>query len=104
MWTLDEALLLIRDLQPAVSGVGYHIALAGGVLNKGASNKDLDLIFLPLDTQVERVRSLLNLLVPLLGGFRALRDDTHYEPGNNSHYREMVAFNYLGKRIDAFIV
>lgn len=48
-WTLDEALPLIRGLQPHTRKFGYHLTLGGGVLNHGESKKDLDLFFLPLN-------------------------------------------------------
>lgn len=105
MWTLDEALSLIRDLQPEVLRLGYHITLAGGVLNKGVSEKDLDLIFLPFNEENSRPYDLMNLcLRPLLGDWRAIRDSPDYMANDNYHYVEMVAFSYLGKRIDAFIL
>lgn len=49
VWTLEDGLRLIRILQPKAKEYGYHIALGGGVLNKGESKKDLDLYFLTLD-------------------------------------------------------
>ena len=49
MWTLQEALQLIRDLQPQLKPLHYHVALGGGVLNKGTSQKDLDLYLLRFD-------------------------------------------------------
>lgn len=54
MWTLDEALNLIRALQPSTRKFNYHLCLGGGVLNKGGSQKDLDLYFLPLGTSSEK--------------------------------------------------
>ncbi len=45
-WTLEEALILVRALQPTAWQYGYHLCLGGGVLNKGVSSKDLDLYFL----------------------------------------------------------
>ncbi len=47
-WIMDEAVDLIRTLQPAVWELGHHLCLGGGVLNKGESAKDLDLYFLPM--------------------------------------------------------
>jgi len=47
-WELLMALDLIRRYQAQVKKLGFHICLAGGVLNKGWSEKDLDLVFLPL--------------------------------------------------------
>lgn len=47
-WTLEEALKLIRALQPDTRTFGYHLCMGGGVMNKGMSEKDLDLFFLPM--------------------------------------------------------
>lgn len=47
MWNLDKSLKLIRALQETSKTFGFHIALGGGVLNKGESMKDLDLYFHP---------------------------------------------------------
>lgn len=46
-WYLADAQLAIRDLQQLLWPLGYHIALGGGVLNHGYSDKDLDLYVLP---------------------------------------------------------
>jgi hypothetical protein len=45
---MEQGLRVVRALQPATREFGYHLALGGGVLNKGESNKDLDLYFLPM--------------------------------------------------------
>lgn len=55
-WKLDEALELIRSLQPKVKTFGFHLCLGGGVLNKGFSEKDLDLYFLSLGKSKEKVK------------------------------------------------
>jgi len=51
MWTLDEGVAVVRDIQEAVRPFGYHVALGGGVLNLGKSDKDLDLYFLAMDVE-----------------------------------------------------
>jgi hypothetical protein len=48
MWTLEKALIVVRAIQPHTRKYNYHLCLGGGVLNKGESNKDLDLYFLPM--------------------------------------------------------
>ena len=48
MWKLDQALDLVREIQPVIHGMGYHVVLGGGVLNNGESKKDLDLYFHPM--------------------------------------------------------
>ena len=42
MWTLDQALELVRGLGPKLNEAGFGIAIAGSVLLKGESKKDLD--------------------------------------------------------------
>ena len=53
MWTLDTALPVVRALQFKALQFGYHIALGGGVLNKGQSDRDLDIVVMPLDSRVD---------------------------------------------------
>lgn len=73
-WTLDDALKLIRGIQPSVKGFGFHVALAGGVLNLGESDKDLDLVILPLDNKAhpENVTGLVTWLTGLWGDGEAI--------------------------------
>jgi hypothetical protein len=47
MWTLEEAFVLIRKLQPIAFKTGYNLTLGGGVLNNGFSHNDLDLVAIP---------------------------------------------------------
>lgn len=47
MWTREEALRVVTWLEPKLAENGFHVALAGGVLTKGTSKKDLDLIVYP---------------------------------------------------------
>lgn len=46
-WYLADAQLLIRELQDAMWPLFHHVALGGGVLNHGYSDKDLDIYVLP---------------------------------------------------------
>ncbi len=50
-WYLADAQLLVRKLQAIAWPNGWHIALGGGVLNHGYSDKDLDLYALPIYNQ-----------------------------------------------------
>lgn len=47
-WTLDEALEVVRRLQPLVRPLDFHFAIGGGVVNAGRSYHDLDLYLLPV--------------------------------------------------------
>lgn len=44
-WTLEEGVKLARMVEPHAQKFGFHVALAGGVLMKGRSDKDVDLLF-----------------------------------------------------------
>jgi hypothetical protein len=46
-WTLTTALPVLIALEAHLAPVGYHVAVVGSVLVKGASQKDLDIIVMP---------------------------------------------------------
>lgn len=76
-WTLDDALALIRSLQPAAMESGWCLMLAGGVLNNGFSANDLDLLAYPRDRDAVRQR-LLNLLPEGRWSRSAVSDVFHF--------------------------
>lgn len=47
VWTLEEGLGFVRKLEDHLHDQGFHAALSGGVLWKGSSTKDLDIILYP---------------------------------------------------------
>jgi len=101
VWTLVEARELITQLQLGSRSFNYHIALGGSVLNKGESDKDLDLYFLPMDNgNPHRPKELIEWLSGMFGPFTDL-GGAEYEKSSN--YKEKVEFRYEGKRIDVFI-
>lgn len=67
MWTLNNALVMVRSFQFKALQLGYHLALGGGVLNKGQSDKDLDIMVLPLDGQNQYKDRLLLAAEKLFG-------------------------------------
>lgn len=105
MWTLIDAIELIRQLNDGVQKCGYVFGLTGSVLFKGESQKDLDLILYPWSLKdhpgEQNVRAFLasqgwicehvcvNGITPS-GGLR--EDDKHVEIWKTSD----------GKRIDIF--
>lgn len=127
-WTLEEALMLIRGLQPETRKFGYHLCLGGGVLNKGFSDKDLDLYFLPMTGNLEEVvkkenvDKLVGWLEKIWGPKEALGRGPFNIAAYNPTIREFIIqeiveeypleipyrikckFNYSGLRIDVFIL
>ena len=66
VWSLNEALNFIRELQPRALTAGYCLSLGGGVLNHGFSRRNLDIFACPLTTKARR-EDLMQLLPPVLG-------------------------------------
>lgn len=80
-WNLDDGLKLVRALQQECRRFGYHLALGGGVLNNGRSDKDIDLYFLPLDNskfEPPNPSKLIDWLVKMWGEFEPIGID--YDP------------------------
>lgn len=50
-WTLTDGIALVRALQEKAKEFNYHVTIGGGVVNKGESDKDLDLFFLALESK-----------------------------------------------------
>ena len=48
-WTLEQALEVVRKLDPLTRRIGCFTGLTGSVLHKGRSEKDLDITVIPLD-------------------------------------------------------
>lgn len=46
-WTLESGVEFIRRYQDLAVGHGYNLSLGGGVLNKGGSDHDLDIVCVP---------------------------------------------------------
>ena len=60
MWTLAQARKFASSLEAALEPRGWHVALAGSVLHKGKSSKDLDLIVYPRSTATSRYLEIAN--------------------------------------------
>lgn len=109
MWTLDEGLALVRQLQPLTRAFNCHLAIGGGVVNAGQSEKDLDLYFLPLDgTQDEpRTDGLVALLRGLWGEPEVLTVARYGGAGgagaDGSRYEHKLKFMLGERRIDVFV-
>ena len=106
MWTLDEGLEIVRDLQDMTREYDYHLTIGGGVVNKGSSLKDLDLYFLPLcNGNTPDPKGLLRELERQwgasepIGGEREYKDDPRW-------YKVKFGVGFglrKTKRIDVFI-
>lgn len=126
MWTLAEARGLISTLQPHLKPLGFHVALGGGVLNRGWSKKDLDLYFLPLDnSEPSDPPGLLKFLREQWGPSAPMRQlsdakrffitstgvmpaapppEVDYPAVPGSPYTHKLKFTWSNLRIDVFVL
>ena len=105
-WTTATAKPWINKFQKLSRDYGYHVCLGGSILNKGISEKDLDIYFLPMGDQIPQNPG------GLLEKIGKKVNDTPEEFGPSSKYPE-TQFPYIwkgkvetadGKRIDIFIL
>lgn len=47
VWEFDDAVSLIREIEPHFQNIGLHVGFTGSVLRQGFSSKDMDLIMYP---------------------------------------------------------
>lgn len=94
VWVLDDAVAFVREIQPALHALRWHVALGGGVLNKGESGKDADLYVLPFNDDAD--------IMPTLKELWGESESIGY--GSPSIYEHKVKFSVSGgKRIDVFV-
>ncbi len=107
MWTIENGLKLVRALQPLTREFNYHLALGGGVLNKGESEKDLDLYFLPMggfNINGAEQKPNPDGMRKLLDKFWGVGKDISKDYGNEKGYKHAVKYMRNGtQRIDVFI-
>lgn len=109
MWSFEEAFMAIIALQGGTRDFGYHLALGGGVLNNGFSNKDLDLYFLPLNGLPQDTDGLVTWLEEHFGYAEPIGlSNTEYNPDTPSvepiKYTRRLKFLFDDRRIDAFVI
>lgn len=66
MWTIEEALDLIRPMQGLALYENFNLGLAGGVLDRGDSYKDLDIICLPRSRKTANRESFIEEMKSVL--------------------------------------
>jgi len=102
-WTLDEALTFCRELQKYI--VGFSVGMTGGVLHKGNSCKDLDIIVFPNSTALHLDPQGLRLQFIEFGMRCMLNRDqvrAEWKKQGSEDTKHVEVWNYKGKRIDVF--
>jgi hypothetical protein len=88
MWELKDGLDLVRAIQSRTREFGYHVALGGGVLNRGGSDKDIDLYFHPMCNPdlKEDSAGLMNFLMSIWGKAEDIDKDYGEVEGEDEDY------------------
>lgn len=105
-WNLVEALEFVAALSPVAKKAGYAVALAGSVLAKGKSEKDLDLVLFPLRTDKSPEYAIREALIGTMG-MKLVFDEAFVKAEWKRLYdsddeKRVEVWSWLGKRIDIF--
>jgi hypothetical protein len=112
VWTLADALPLLREVQAAVEPLGYHVGLVGSVLTKGFSYSDMDMVLYPASTTRQPKGEAVAALVAI--GMR----QTHTREKVHAAWKKMGSYdtkhvekwmspdkpNYRGRPVDVFFL
>lgn len=109
IWNLQLALEHIRLMQPQLRAMGWHVCLGGGVLNVGFSDNDLDLYFIPLESDDDEPSGNIGELEEyLLTRWGAASVNSDYDSKESSYRKKLIFGLTLGKkiprRVDVFII
>lgn len=105
-WTFEEALRFVRTLEKHLALAGYHVAMAGSVLEKGHSTNDLDLVLFPHNTgkvDVYVLRAALDLagLSPVVSRATVA---AAWERRKSTDAKHVEVWAYVNKRVDLFFL
>ncbi len=105
LWTRAEALALLAVLSEKLAP-RYHPALAGSVLIKGASDKDLDIVVYPNSTDDVDMGFVATKLGEL--GLTKLHDvevvHARWRRLGSRDAKHVEVWDYHGKRVDVFFL
>lgn len=88
IWTREDASYVCEHLEKLLKEKGAHLALAGSVMYKGWSSKDLDLIIYPHQNWARLDPLWTHAMIEECEKF--FRGKAHrYEPGVNEYAREI---------------
>lgn len=100
VWTIEEGISYVRKVEDHLRDQGFHAALSGGVLWKGSSTKDLDIILYPHTSDGS---PFLEGLEPLMSGLIDVpwRAVDHEEYGDS---KRVMKGTVGGKIVDFFLL
>lgn len=103
LWSLADAIRLCRRLEEKLAEREWHCSLAGSVLYRGWSDKDLDIIIYPHHDKGCHESNVVEVLENV--GITGLRD--YLSEAQRARYpdsKQIWIGNYETKRIDFFLM
>lgn len=97
LWTLEQGIELARRLEKIALEHNAHVALGGGTLHRGHSNKDLDIFVYPRKTTLKFNWS--NILAAF-GASQAAQRPHEYQGDRKIVFQTEID----GKRVDIFFL
>lgn len=101
LWTIDSARQFCLKLHQYLEPLGYDVGLAGGILIRGESEKDIDVIVYPMK-RLSANFDVMRLALPNFG-LKYVR-----LPNKNLGYaddgKRVEVWEYEGKRVDLFFL
>jgi len=109
-WTLEHAQQFLGDLQNQLRPIGWCVGLTGSVLYNTVSQKDIDVILMPMGDGPWKQTTLHELYLKLYDlGFRLVKNAAEVKEewlrDHNSHDTKHVEiWEYNGRRVDFFFL
>lgn len=106
VWTLEEAVPLLKELREVTTKVGFAVALAGSILYRGTSTKDLDIVVFPLrveDPQAELDLTALKEALEEFGLCPVLSREAvtqGWRKQGSLDTKHVEVWQYQGRRVD----
>jgi len=103
-WTQTEALLFLADLETKAAAAGLHVALAGSVLYRGESKKDLDVVIYPHTKEKPSSWPLKAIAFVDVQIGKSDLCDFPYRDGKHVRYAFIKSGPLAGRRVDIFLL
>lgn len=103
-WSLDKALHFVRELEDHLGG-RYHVALGGGVLMKGYSDKDVDIWVYPHSLSDYSLSEMKELLYSFGMSIKVDKETVHtyWKKAGSTDFKHVEIWIYKGKRVDLIL-
>lgn len=103
-WVLEDAIKLVRLIEPVIRPFGFHSALGGGVLQRGSSAKDVDIMLYQRSHEVAGTFSDVLTALKTIGfgdKFYLCKGDKYADP-TFGDFKSVYVTEFFGKRVDLF--